>query len=174
MKAGISTKPGPFLPFCLLLCLLAPRFVFSALLEPYTVAGNTDFSLPDMNGNTRVLQDYHGKAVLVNFWASWCAPCIYEMPELQRLKKRFADRPFEIVTVNVGEKKYKVRKFIKLINFDLPVLLDTSSETFKRWGVKTLPSSFLIDPDGKTRYRIRGNPGWDNDETLIIIEGILP
>jgi len=170
LKAGFTAKLSLFL----LLCLLACRFVYSALLEPYTEADSTNFSLPDINGNTQALQDYRGKAVLVNFWASWCSPCIYEMPELQRLKKHLADRPFEIIAVNVGEKKYKVRKFIKLINFDLPVLLDTSSETFNRWGVKTLPTSFLIDPDGKTRYRIRGNPGWDNSETLSIIEGILP
>jgi len=157
----------------LLLYLLALRPVYSALLDTYTGASSADFSLPDMNGNTQVLQDYHGKVVLVNFWASWCAPCIYEMPELLRLKKHFADQPFEVVAINVGEKKYKVRKFIKLTNFELPVLLDTASETFDRWGVKTLPTSFLIDKDGKTRYRIRGNPGWETGETLSIIEDML-
>lgn len=158
----------------LMVVLLSPFSVYGARpLEPYT-ENNKAFTLTDLLGNKHTLPDYRGKVVLVNFWASWCPPCIYELPELLRLKEHFADRPFEIVTINVGEKKYKVRKFIKLINFDLPVLLDTSSETFNRWGVKTLPTSFLIDSDGKTRYRIRGNPGWDNDETLSIIEGMLP
>jgi thiol-disulfide isomerase/thioredoxin len=170
LNPGISKIPGLFL----LLCLLVPRLVYSAQLEPYTEASGKDFSLPDLNDRTQALQDYRGKVVLVNFWASWCPPCIYEMPELKRLKDHFADRPFEIVAINVGEKKYKVRKFTKLINLNLPVLLDTSSETFNGWGVKTLPTSFLIDSDGKTRYRVRGNPGWETDETLIIIEGMLP
>jgi thiol-disulfide isomerase/thioredoxin len=170
LKLDISKRLTPFL----LLYLLAPQLVYSAQLEPYTEANSKDFSLPDLNDKTQSLQNYHGKVVLVNFWASWCPPCIYEMPELKRLKTHFANRPFEILAINVGEKKYKVRKFTNLINLNLPVLLDTSSETFNRWGVKTLPTSFLIDSDGKTRYRIRGNPSWDNDETLSIIEGMLP
>jgi thiol-disulfide isomerase/thioredoxin len=170
MKQGISKN----LTLFLLLCLLTPGVVYSAQLEPYIGANGMDFSLPDLNDQTQALQNYHGKVVLVNFWASWCPPCIYEMPELKRLKTHFAGRPFEIVTINVGEKKYKVRKFTNLINLNLTVLLDTSSETFNRWGVKTLPTSFLIDSNGKIRYQIRGNPGWDNDQTLSIIEGILP
>ena len=121
----------------------------------------------------RLLSDYRGKVILVNFWASWCPPCIYEMPELKKLKKHFANRPFEVLAVNVGEKKYKVRKFSKLINLDLPVLLDTDSNTYNKWRVKTLPTSFLIDSDGQIRYKVRGNPGWENKETLLIIEKII-
>jgi thiol-disulfide isomerase/thioredoxin len=170
LKTGTEKKPH----LLLLLFLLAPWFAYSGQLEPFIEANSEDFSLPDLNDKTQALQNYRGKVVLVNFWASWCPPCIYEMPELQRLKKHFADRPFEIVAINVGEKKYRVRKFTNLINFDLPVLLDSSSETFNRWGVKSLPTSFLIDSNGNTHYQVRGNPGWDNDETLSIIEGMLP
>lgn len=142
-------------------------------LETYT-GDHKEFSLDDLADKKHSSPDYKGKVVLVNFWASWCPPCIYEMPELQRLKEHFSDRPFEILAINVGEKKYKVWKFIKLINFDLPVLLDSSSETFNQWGVKTLPTSFLIDSDGKTRYWVRGNPEWETEETRNIIEGMLP
>lgn len=170
MKPANSKKLALFLLFC----LLAPRLASGAQLEPYTEAASTHFSLPDLQDKTRSLQDYRGKIVLVNFWASWCPPCIYEMPELQRLKEHFSDRPFEILVINVGEKKYKVWKFIKLINFDLPVLLDSSSETFNQWGVKTLPTSFLIDTDGNTRYWVRGDPGWETEKTKNIIEAMLP
>lgn len=154
--------------------LLSPLTVYGARpLELYT-GGNEEFILTDQKGKTHTLYDYKGKVVLVNFWASWCPPCIYEMPELQRLNKYFADRQFEVITINVGEKKYKVRKFSKLINLELPVLLDTSSETFDDWGVKTLPTSFLIDSTGQIRYQVRGNPGWETDETRSIIELMLP
>ena len=68
---------------------------------------------------------------------------------------------------------YLCIKFAKLVNFRLPVLLDTSNETFNNWGVKTLPSSFLVDADGNVRYRVRGNPGWDKKETLSIIEKLI-
>ena len=96
------------------------------------------------------------------------------MPELQRLKKHFSDRPFEVITINVGEKKYKVRRFSKLINLELPVLLDTSSETYDDWGVKTLPTSFLIDDSGQTRYQVRGDPGWQTEDIRKVIEQMIP
>jgi peroxiredoxin len=96
------------------------------------------------------------------------------MPELKNLKKHFSDRSFEIITINVGEKKYKVRKFAKLIDLELPVLLDTDSETYQRWGIKTLPTSFLIDSEGQLRYMVRGNPGWETEETRSVIDGMIP
>ena len=95
------------------------------------------------------------------------------MPELTRLKNKLADQPFEILALNVGEKKYKVRKFAKLINLQLPILLDTSEETFDDWSIKTLPTSFLIDADGNIRYRVRGNPGWNEADTIKVIEQLI-
>jgi len=132
-----------------------------------------DFSLTDYKGNRHRLEDYRGKVVLINFWASWCPPCIQEMPELTQLKNQLNEKPFEILAINVGEKKYRVRKFAKLINFKLPVLLDTKKDIFDDWGVKTLPTSFLIDAEGNIRYRVRGNPGWDNEQTFKIIEKLI-
>jgi len=156
-----------------LTCLLSSATAFSAELLPYRDKGDSNFSLADLKDATHALSDYRGKVVLVNFWASWCPPCIYEMPELTQLKKQMKNQPFEILSLNVGEKKYKVRKFIKLINFDLPVLLDTSKETFDSWDIKTLPTSFLIDAEGNIRYRVRGNPGWDEKNTITIIEQLI-
>jgi thiol-disulfide isomerase/thioredoxin len=158
----------------LLLCCLQQTIAAQAKIQPWSAEDGADeFTLPDFQDNKHSLSDYKGKVVLLNFWASWCPPCIYEMPELTRLKNQFAGQQFEIIALNVGEKKYRVRKFVKLINFKLPVVLDTSSETFNAWGVKTLPTSFLIDGDGRIRYRIRGNPGWDQEETRTLIEKLI-
>jgi thiol-disulfide isomerase/thioredoxin len=154
------------------LCLLLPLTVNSAQLETHRVH-NPHFSLLDLDGNTHSISAYRGRVVLVNFWASWCPPCIYEMPELTQLKERLADKPFEILAINVGEKKYRVQKFTRVINFNLPVLLDTSSKIFDNWGVKTLPTSFLIDAEGHIRYRVQGNPGWDDKQTIELIEQLL-
>ena len=131
------------------------------------------FELEDLSGNGHTLSDYRGKVVLVNFWASWCGPCVIEMPALKSLAQRMKDRPFEIVAINYGEKKFKVYRFTKLINFDLTVLLDTTEETFKDWGGITLPTSYLVDGNGNIRYGIRGDPGWESEETLAVIEGLL-
>ncbi len=157
----------------MLTSLLLPLTVASAELQAYSEADQPGFSLPDLKDKTHRLTDYQGKVVLVNFWASWCPPCIYEMPELKRLKQQLADRPFEILALNVGEKKYRVRKFTKLINFELPVLLDTQNNTFNDWGVKTLPTSFLVDANGQIRYWIRGNPGWEHEDTVSVIEKLI-
>ena len=162
-----------FLSLCTLVILLLPLSGFAGNLEPYRNPQNFSFSLTDLKDNKHSLSDYRGKVVLVNFWASWCPPCIHEMPALKKLKQSYADKAFEILTLNVAEKKYKVRKFSKMIKLDLPVLLDTSSETFDRWGVKTLPTSFLIDASGSVRYRVFGNPGWGSTEALTIIDQLL-
>jgi len=111
--------------------------------------------------------------VLVNFWASWCPPCIKEMPSLQRLQQRLDDQPFTILTINVEEKKYKVWKFVQLINFTLPVLLDPESRTFYAWNSSILPTSFLLDRQGRVRYRVQGDLVWDSDETISLINKLL-
>ena len=142
-------------------------------MESFSEENSLDFSLSDFKDKAHSLADYRGKVVLINFWASWCPPCIYEMPELTRLQQQLADRPFEIIAINVGEKKYKVRKFAKLINLELQVLLDTSNQAFNDWDVKTLPTSFLVDADGRVRHKIRGNPGWEQQQTIALIEQLI-
>jgi thiol-disulfide isomerase/thioredoxin len=162
---------------------IAFTLIFLASLLPQTAVGaeitalskdpELDFSLSDFKDETHTLDNYRGKVLLVNFWASWCPPCIYEMPELTRLQRQLADRPFEIIAINVGEKKYKVHKFTRLINFELPVLLDTSNQAFKDWQVQTLPTSFLVDANGVVRHKIRGNPGWEQPDTVSMIEQLI-
>ncbi len=134
---------------------------------------DSGFDLPDLQDTTHALKDYRGKVVLVNFWASWCPSCIYEMPDLARLRETLGDEAFEILTVNVGEAKFKVWKFVRLINFNLPVLLDSRKELFKAWNLSVLPTSFLIDRSGNIRYRVQAAPEWDSDATIAIIRQLL-
>ena len=169
MKSSLTRLPV----LLFLSCLWLPVAATGGELEAFESTDDTGFALPDLKDKTHTLPDYRGRVVLVNFWASWCPPCIYEMPELTRLQQQLGDKPFDILAINVGEKKYKVRKFTRLINFELPVLLDTRNETFEAWGVQTLPTSFLIDANGKVRYRVRGNPGWEHEETLATIEKLI-
>mgnify|MGYP001823454335 FL=1 len=132
-----------------------------------------EFSLTDIKGATHTLADYRGKVVAVNFWASWCPPCIKEMPSMQRLHNKLSDEAFVMLPVNVGEKKYKVWKFAKLINFTVPVLLDTDSETFNAWDVSVLPTSFLLDKQGRIRYRVQGDLEWDSEEVVSVIGELI-
>ena len=162
----------------IILILLLSCFQYAiaaeAKLTPWPEENSyAEFKLPDVKNQFHSAADYKGKVILLNFWASWCPPCIQEMPELERLKQQMSDQPFEIIALNVGEKRYKVRKFLKLINFDLPVLLDTKKQLFNSWKIKTLPTSLLIDANGHIRYKVRGNPGWENKNTLAIIQQLI-
>ena len=131
------------------------------------------FALPDLHGKLHRLEDYRGKVVLVNFWASWCPSCIYEMPALKRLREALGSKGFEILAINVGEAKYRVWKYVRLINFDVPVLLDPHKVLFHDWKLSVLPTSFLIDRGGHIRYRVVAAPDWNSDDTTAIIRNLL-
>jgi len=160
--------------FIAFICLTLTQVAGSGELSPYTAEpGTAAFDLPDLKGRQHKLQDYRGQVILVNFWASWCPPCIKEMPALERFKQALTTQPFEILAVNVGEQKYRVWKFIKLVNFDLPVLLDTRKNTFDAWGASVLPTSFLLDRKGNIRYRVVGDVEWDSEEVITLIESLI-
>jgi thiol-disulfide isomerase/thioredoxin len=156
-----------------LLALQTPVYSASLQILPDGQGTVTAFSIPDLKGKTHALNDYRGKVVLVNFWASWCLPCIQEMPALTRLGKTLGNEPFEVLTVNVGEPKFKVWKFTRLIDFDLPVLLDERKQLFDAWDARILPTSYLLDRDGVIRYRVEGVPDWENDATLSVIRKLI-
>ena len=157
-----------------IICLTLAQAAVSRELSRYTAQpGTATFDLPDVKGQQHRLDDYRGQVVLVNFWASWCPPCIQEMPVLEKLQQKLNEQPFEILAVNVGEAKYRVWKFVKLINFGLPVLLDERKDTFNAWGVSVLPTSFLLDKQGNIRYRVQGDTEWDSEDVGALIETLL-
>jgi thiol-disulfide isomerase/thioredoxin len=159
--------------FVAIICLALTQVAGSRELSPYTAQpGTAVFDLPDVKGQQHKLEDYRGQVVLVNFWASWCPPCIQEMPVLEKLQQKLDEQPFEILAVNVGERKYRVWKFVKLINFGLPVLLDERKDTFNAWGASVLPTSFLLDKQGNIRYRVQGDTEWDS-EAVALIETLI-
>lgn len=129
--------------------------------------------LKDRSGNSHNLAAYKGKVVLVNFWATWCPPCREEMPSMQRLKEQMAGRPFVMLGVNSGEPPDELEEFLKMIKVDFTILLDTDSAVTRRWKVFGLPTSFLIDRQGKVRYSLTGTTEWDGKETVALIEGML-
>ena len=92
---------------------------------------------------------------------------------MQWLHNKLSDEAFVMLPVNVGEKNYKVWKFAKLINFTVPILLDTDSETFNAWDVSVLPTSFLLDEKGRGRYRVQGDLEWDSGEVVAVIEELI-
>ena len=159
---------------CLTALLCLSTMAWGGSLEPFNgTEPPAGFSLEDLKGQGHSLEDYRGRILLINFWASWCPPCIREMPALERLEERMADRPFAIVAINTSEKKYKVRKFTKLIDLRLQVLLDPTGETFAAWGGEVLPTSFLLDTSGRISHIGLGPLEWDSEEVVSVIEAML-
>lgn len=132
------------------------------------------FELEGIDKQIYRLSDYQGKVVLVNFWASWCSPCLREIPSMLSLEKSLQNQPFEIVAINVAEQKKKVKYQAKFVNMTFTVLLDPKSKTFKQWQAKILPTSFILDKKGHIRYIAQGPLEWDSDiEVSAAIEKLL-
>lgn len=128
--------------------------------------------LADAQGRERALTEWRGKTVVVNFWATWCEPCREEMPSLERLKGRFAGKPFDVVAVNVGESPERVARFTRDVPVTFPIVYDRDSAAAKLWKVRGYPTSYVIGPDGRIRYYFVGELDWASDEVVRVIEGV--
>jgi thiol-disulfide isomerase/thioredoxin len=119
------------------------------------------------------LKALRGKVVLVNFWATWCEPCRHEMPSIQRLRDRLRDERFAVLLVNVDEPEARVRRYVGEARLDLPIVLDAGKHATSQWGVRVLPSTFLVGADGRVRYRVIGDMDWNSEQALGVIERLL-
>jgi thiol-disulfide isomerase/thioredoxin len=128
-------------------------------------------TLTDVAGSAIELSDFHGKLVVLNLWATWCEPCLREMPSLDRLQSHFGER---IAVLAVSEDRGGAKAIAPFIaKLDLKsakVFLDPKSEVGHAFDVQGLPTSFLIDDDGKVVGRVEGAADWDSPKMLAVIE----
>jgi thiol-disulfide isomerase/thioredoxin len=145
------------------------KLVFS---EPMAVSGET-FTDPD--GGEFRLTDFNGKFVLVNFWATWCAPCRKEMPMLSELQTEYGGETFEVVTIATGRNDIQgIRRFFQEVEVDdLPLYLDPRSGLARDMGVLGLPITIVLDPDGMEIARMRGDAEWNSPSAKAIIETLI-
>ena len=115
-----------------------------------------DFTLHAMSGPDMRLQQQRGRVVMVNFWATWCGPCRQEMPQLNRLYEKYKSSGFVLLGVNVDDDTAKAAEVAAKLGVTFPVLLDTEKSVSKLYDVSTMPSTMIIDRDGKVRYVHRG------------------
>jgi peroxiredoxin len=133
------------------------------------VAGDIapDFQLEDTTGNKVSLSDFRGKIVLVNFWATWCPPCIEEMPSMERLNEVMAGDDFVMLAVNTEENgRSSVTAFLEKTPYTFPILYDDKGVVQKRYGVFKFPESFIIRKDGTVAEKIIGPLNWSSPETI--------
>lgn len=158
-----------------LLMLLLAGQVNAGTLTKYEGADLPPFSLSDMQGVTHKLEDYRGKVVMVNFWATYCGPCIKEMPSMQRLKEKMAGKPFTILSVDMAEEKHDVQAFLTQhqIKIDFPVLLNPEGNVVEDWMITAVPTTFILDPKGTIRYALFGGIEWDKQDVIQTLSSLI-
>jgi thiol-disulfide isomerase/thioredoxin len=132
------------------------------------------FNLED-DGGTATLEDYRGKYVLLNFWATWCAPCRKEMPQLNALQKEFGGDNFEVLTIAAGRNSPEgITRFFTEAEIDsLPRHQDPKQSLASQMGVFGLPITVIIDPNGREIARLRGDADWSSDSAKAIIKALV-
>ncbi|MEO5954276.1 MAG: TlpA disulfide reductase family protein [Nitrospiraceae bacterium] len=115
-----------------------------------------DFRLADLEGQAQSLNQYRGKIVLVNFWATWCKPCTTEMPAMQASFDKLRDKGFVVLAINELEDDANVREHIKQYGHTFPVLMDRDNKVANQFGVFGLPVSVFIDQQGRVQEYIKG------------------
>lgn len=146
------------------------KLVFSDTPKPVAAVVFTD---PE--GGEHRLSDWQGKYALVNFWATWCAPCRKEMPALDALQSEFGGDQFEVVTIATGRNPLPAitRFFDEIGVTTLPVLLDPNQKLAREMAVLGLPVTVLLNPDGFEIARLRGDADWHSDSARAIIAALI-
>lgn len=153
----------------LVLCLVS---FFSLAEEMKKPAPN--WQLPDIQSSTQVsLTDYKGKVVYLDFWASWCKPCVQSFPFLQGLYEQYQQQGLVVIAINLDEDKNNALAFLEKVPVTYPVLYDSSAKSAFSYQVKAMPSSYFIDKKGNIRAVHLGYKPADNEKIIKAIEHLL-
>ncbi|MFK7794192.1 MAG: TlpA family protein disulfide reductase [Gammaproteobacteria bacterium] len=143
------------------------------LMDKIPTEEASNFTLMSAHGSDISLSDYEGKFVLLNFWATWCPPCVKEMPALNQLHNKLnASNGLEVVGVHVGPALATVKQFLKDKPVDFDIVIDKNM-SLSSWQVSGLPTTFLISPSGKLIYKATGEREWGSDEMVEFVRGIM-
>ena len=133
-----------------------------------------DFTFPGLDGVDVRLSDYKGKAVLVNVWATWCKPCVDEMPSMEELYQKFKDKNFEILAISIDENgRAMVAEFVRRHKLTFPVLLDSKGMIKSLYGVTAVPESFILDEKGMVVKKIIGQANWTAPAALDFFRSLV-
>jgi peroxiredoxin len=145
-------------------------FPVSRPAEPIAAS---DLELPDLSGRPVRLRDFRGRVVLLNFWATWCAPCREEMPALETLARELGPRGLTVVGVNFKESRQEVEAFVQEHKLAFPMLLDGAGEVAQRYQVFALPVTFLVDRRGMVVGTVLGIRDWVGPDARAYLGQLL-
>ena len=133
-----------------------------------------DFMLKNLDGNTIALNNFRGKTVLLNFWATWCLPCKEELPAMQKLYRELGSSGLEVVAISIDRgNPDKIKKYIDQYNLTFPVLLDPGQKVRKSYFIMGLPTSYLIGSDGHLKGFVSGAREWDNPFSIKMFSALI-
>ncbi|NDP64294.1 TlpA disulfide reductase family protein [Polaromonas sp.] len=145
--------------------------------EAYQVSPWTDqvepLQLVDTTGKVWQPADFKGRAVLLNFWASWCEPCRAEMPSLQQAAAMHGADKLLVLAINFKEKPASALQFAQQTGITLPVLLDVDGRTARRWSVRIFPTTLTLDRHGRPMHRVQGELDWTGPAAGKLIASLL-
>lgn len=145
------------------------------LLTPREPVAAPVFALPDVAGKSVSLKDFRGKVVFINFWATWCIPCQWEMPDMDKLYQTFKDRGFVVLALSLDQgPPTVVENFVKERRLTYPVLLDSQAEVARLYGLRGVSGTYLIGADGNLRYAVFGPKEWFGEDARELIASLLP
>jgi len=159
-----QTKQKRFILRTIILSVLVLAIVYTiynnATKEKVEVLGigdqAPDFTLVDLNGEEHRLSDYKGQGVFLNFWGTWCKPCAKEMPAMDRQYEIYKEQGVQILAVNIAQSDFEVERFASQYGLDFPIVIDKTKSVMEAYNIKPLPTTLLINPDGKIEQIVRG------------------
>ncbi|MGD8570433.1 MAG: redoxin domain-containing protein [Gammaproteobacteria bacterium] len=159
-----------FIAVVVMLWFTAVSTAYAEQAQPlHAVTGKpmaANFNLKDIHGERHVLKNYRGRVVIVNFWATWCPPCRFELPSMERAYAQLKTKGIEILAINVGESEDTIFTFTADYPVTFPLLMDRDSAIINQYPVMGLPTTFVIDGKGRLVYRAIGTRDWDNEALL--------
>lgn len=132
-----------------------------------------DFTLPLLEGGSITLSELEGKVVFLNFWATWCPPCREEMPSMEKLHQRFKGKDFVILAVDLQEDEKTVADFVKKYQLSFPVALDSGGRIGGTYGVRGIPTSYIVDQGGGIVGAAVGGKDWNSPEVVAAFELLM-
>jgi thiol-disulfide isomerase/thioredoxin len=130
-------------------------------------------NLKDLNGNNISLSDFNGKIVFLNFWTTWCPTCRIEMPSMEKLHRKLKDKDFAMVTVNLQESASQVKAFFKEFKLTFTALLDSNGEVGASFGIRAIPTTYILDKTGRIIGLVNGPREWDSKEATALFEYLI-
>jgi thiol-disulfide isomerase/thioredoxin len=126
-----------------------------------------------MNGRNVSLSDFRGKIVFLNFWTTWCPTCRIEMPSMEKLHRKLKDKDFAMVTVNLQESASQVKTFFKEFKLTFTALLDLTGEVGVAFGIRAIPTTYILDKTGRIIGQVLGPREWDSKDAIALFEALI-